>query len=374
MTMRDLSHIWRSASIVLACSALSACSLLNGGSSSPGAAPTAATLTASAPATRSAAASQAGTEPGILAVTSAGALVRLNTATGAVAQTLVPSGVTGDEISAANGTVYFTAQQGSDCSVESIPAAGGTPSVIASGGEPAISPDGTKLAYTTWPLAGSGGCSLPSGDPASGAPGDATSGPPTDAYPGRVSQLMIRALAGGQTVTIPQEPLTQEGIPQPISHLSWSPDGSHLAVSLGPIQEQAGWAVNLLDVATAQYYQSGTGVSTVTSANEDVAKGGYLREGVYLPDGDVFISQACCTGTGPLAKPDASRLLLEVNQGGTVTRQVAVGYPTLTHDSLAVSANGGWLLYLGGGDLYVSKGGATPTELSNSGFLAATWG
>jgi hypothetical protein len=57
-----------------------------------------------------------------------------------------------------------------------------------------------------------------------------------------------------------------------------------------------------------------------------------------------------------------------------VTRQVAVGYPSLTHDSLAVSANGGWLLYLGGGNLYVSKGGATPTELSNSRFLAAAWG
>jgi hypothetical protein len=57
-----------------------------------------------------------------------------------------------------------------------------------------------------------------------------------------------------------------------------------------------------------------------------------------------------------------------------VTRQVAVGYPSLTHDSLAVSANGGWLLYLGGGNLYVSKGGATPTELSDSRFLAAAWG
>jgi hypothetical protein len=185
---------------------------------------------------------------------------------------------------------------------------------------------------------------------------------------------MIRTLGSGQTVTIPQEPLTEEGISQPISHLSWSSDGSHLAVSLGPIQEEAGWAVNLLDLATAEYYQSGTGVSTLTSATEEEAKGGYLREGLYLPDGDLFISQACCTGTGPEGKPDSSRLLLEVNQDGTVTRQVAVGYPSLTHDSLAVSANGDWLLYLGGGNLYVSKGGATPTELSNSRFLAATWG
>jgi hypothetical protein len=57
-----------------------------------------------------------------------------------------------------------------------------------------------------------------------------------------------------------------------------------------------------------------------------------------------------------------------------VTRRVVVGYPSLTHDSLVVTANGDWLLYLGGSNLYVSKGGATPTELSNSRFLAATWG
>jgi hypothetical protein len=46
----------------------------------------------------------------------------------------------------------------------------------------------------------------------------------------------------------------------------------------------------------------------------------------------------------------------------------------MTHDSLAVSPNGGWLLYLGGGNLYVPKGGATSTELASSGFLAATGG
>jgi WD40-like Beta Propeller Repeat len=365
MTMRVSSRMWLGASIAVICGVLSACSPLNG-SSSP--APTAATLNASAPATRPAAAkpSASSAESGILAVTSAGALVRLNPATGAVTQTLVPSGVMGDEISAANGTVYFTAQQGGACSVESIPEAGGTPSVIASGGEPAISPDGTKLAYATgaYPQY----CSVPSGDTQS-----VGGNPPVDAYPGRVSQLMIRTLASGQTVTIPQEPLTLEGISQPISHLSWSADGTHLAVSLGPIQEEVGWGVNLLDVATAQYYQSGTGVTAITSATEEAAKGGYLREGVYLPDGDLFISQACCEGVGPLAKPDTSRLLLEVNQDGAVTRQVAVGYPTLTHDSLAVAANGDWLLYLGGGNLYVSKGGASPTELSNRDFLAATW-
>jgi len=361
MTMRDLSHIGHGAWIAMACGTLSACSLLGGGSSSPAAAPSASTLTARAVATHPAAATSSApsaAEPGILAVTSAGALVRLNQATGKLAQTLVPSGVDGDEIAAANGTVYFTGHRGAYCSVESVPAVGGTPSVIASGGEPAISPDGTKLAYATGPYTSGTDC-------AGQAAGAAASG---SAY-----NLVIRTLVSGQTVTIPQGTTAQEVLPQLISHLSWSTDGSHLAVSLGPIQEEAGWAVNLLDVATARYYQSGSGVSSVTSATEDEAKGGYLREGVYLPDGGLFISQACCAGAGSGAKPDASRLLLEVNQTGTVTRQVAIGFASLTHDSLAVSASGRWLLYLGGGNLYVSKGGATPTELSTSGFLAAAW-
>jgi hypothetical protein len=35
--------------------------------------------------------------------------------------------------------------------------------------------------------------------------------------------------------------------------------------------------------------------------------------------------------------------------------------------------DGGWLLYVGGTSLYVSRGGAKPAQLSDSGFLAAAW-
>jgi hypothetical protein len=360
MTMRGLSRIWIGTSIAVICGVLSACSPLHG-SSSPAAEPTTATLTAGPPTTQSGAAEPptSSAEPGILAVTSAGALVRLNPATGAVAQTLVPSGVVGDEISVANGTVYFTSdllQQQCDLSVESVPEAGGTPTVIGPGAEPAVSPDGTKLAYTTAPSIGGGpNCGTQYG------------------HVGQTNKLMIRTLANGQTVTIPQQPASFQGFAAPDSHLSWSPDGSHLAVSIAEVQDNEGWTVNLVDVTTAQYFQTGTGVSTFTTATENAANGDYLREVVYLPDGDLFVSQACCAGAGESTAHKPSRLLLETSPKGTLTKQVAIGYPTLTHDSLAVATNGDWLLYLGGGNLYVSKGGATPTELSKSDFLAATW-
>jgi hypothetical protein len=291
-------------------------------------------------------------------VTKAGALVRLNQATGAVTQTLVPSGVTGDEISAANGTVYFTAERSHQCSVESVPEAGGTPTTIAPGGEPAVSPDGTKLAYTKWPYTTDVGCAQ------------------QFAGPGTSDDLIIRTLASGQTVTIPQQAAAAQGeLVAPISHLSWSADGSRLAVSLAAVQDNEGWALNLLDVATAKSYVPGPGTSMFTSSTEKKGQATYLREGVYLPDGGLFLSQACCEGLGQTGDraTNGTRLLLEAKPDGTVTKQVAIGYANLTHNSLAVSPDGGWLLYVGGTSLYVSKGGARPAQLSSSGFLAATW-
>ena len=363
--MTDLSRFWSGALIAVVCGALTACSPLSGGSSSP----SAATLTTGAGAAKSAAAPpaapstapstapQAGAEPAILAVTKAGALVRLDQATGAVTKTLVPSGVTGDEISAANGTVYFTTEQAHQCSVESVPEAGGAPTVIAPGGEPAVSPDGTKLAYTKWPYNSDAGCEQ------------------QYAGPGTSDDLIIRTLASGQTVTIPQQSSAQGELVAPISHLSWSADSSHLAVSLASIEDNEGWALNLLDVATAKYYVPGPGTSMFVASTEKTGTASYLREGVYLPDGALFLSQACCEGLGQTASraTDGARLLLEAGPDGTVTKQVAIGYASLTHDSLAVSANGAWLLYVGGTSLYVSKGGAKPAQLSSSAFLAATW-
>ena len=58
------------------------------------------------------------------------------------------------------------------------------------------------------------------------------------------------------------------------------------------------------------------------------------------------------------------------DDAGALVRQVAVGYPNLDHTSLAVSPDGNWLLSTSGNALYVSRGGATPRELT-AGLVAA---
>lgn len=128
------------------------------------------------------------------------------------------------------------------------------------------------------------------------------------------------------------------GLPSPISHLSWSSDNVQLAVSISSVQDNEGW-------------QS------------------YLREGVYMPGGGLFVSRACCGGDPPR---NTSRLMWEVGADGVLTHQVAVGFATADHTSLDVSADGQWLLYLAGRDLYVSPGGARP-HLLTTGLIAAAW-
>jgi hypothetical protein len=291
--------------------------------------------------------------PPIVAVTKGGALVRLNPATGATEQTLVPAGVLGDDISvSASGTLYFAVKSGCTAKIESMPADGGTPTVIVDGSVPAVSPDGTTLAYASQPDR-QRGCMAVSSDPVS------------------LYHLEIRTLAGGATSTLPAVPAGQDsGLPSPISHLSWSADNVHLAVSIAAVQDNEGWLVNLLDTTQARYYLSGTGVAPVPVTGSPTPRQSYLREGVYLPDGDLFVSRACCGGA---PTRNTSRLMWEVTAAGVLTRQVAIGFATLDHISLDVSADGKWLLYLAGNDLYVSPGGAKPHVLT-TGLIAAAWG
>lgn len=87
-----------------------------------------------------------------MAVTKAGALVSLDPANGAVKQTLVPSGVLGDEISvSAKGMVYYAVANGCSAAIYQVPDGGGSPSMVVAGRWPAISPDGTRLAYAVQP-------------------------------------------------------------------------------------------------------------------------------------------------------------------------------------------------------------------------------
>jgi hypothetical protein len=331
---------------LVAAIALSAC-----GTSNPNPAPTV-TVTSSAAASSSASAAAA-TPPAMVGVTNAGALVALNPTTGVVTQTLVPSHVLGDEISVSStGLVYFAVQRGCADEIEAVPVAGGSVIDIAAGSLPAVSPDGTKLAYTDEP-------SLTTGCPVNASNIVA------------LFHLDIRTLSSGSTIKLAMLPANQSsGLPYPISHLSWGPDNDHLAVSISAPEDNEGWNLNVLDTSRAQYYLAGTGVTSVPATGSPTPQLSYMREGVYMPNGDLFVSRACCAGDEPVR--NTSRLMWEVTTAGTLVHQVAVGYVSLDHTSLDVSSDGGWLLYLAGDSLYVSAGGATPRELT-TGLIAAAW-
>jgi hypothetical protein len=331
---------------------LAACggSAASQGSSPATSAPAPASATPASTASASARAVPA--PPGMVAVTTAGALVVLNPATGAVAKTLVASGIVGDEVSVqSNGTVFFTVRHGCSSEVESIADTGGTPALLTTGSLPAVSPDGTKIAYASEPSL-TGGC-------VAGHP-DLT----------RLYKLVVRTLTTGAEISYPMVPAGQDsGLPAPISHLSWGPDNQTVSVSVSSVQDNEGWNLALVNTSIAKYYLSGAGVSYVPATGAPNAKDSYLREGVYLPNGELFVSRACCAG---FPVHNTSRLMWEVSTTGALVHQVAVGFATLDHVSLDANATGTWLLYLAGGDLYVSRGGATPRKLT-SGLTAAAW-
>jgi WD40-like Beta Propeller Repeat len=325
---------------------LAACGGSSGG-------PAGATATATVTASASAAASAAAAPPPIVAVTTAGALEVLNPATGTAETQLVAAGVIGDEVSvSASDTVYFAVRRGCTGEIESVPLAGGTPVPITAGQLPALSPDGTRLAFASEPNLDGGNCLPANGDPVP------------------LFKLVVRTLATGAQVSYPMVPAGQDsGLPAPISHVSWAPDGQHLAVSVSSIEDNEGWNLALVNTAVAKYYLRGAGVAFVLPTGQPTPQQSYLREGVYLPDGNLFVSRACCGG---VPERNTSRLMWEVSPAGVLVHQVAIGFATLDHDSLDASTDGGWLLYLGGGDLYVSRGGAAPSKLT-SGLIAAAF-
>ena len=327
--------------------ALSACT-----HGQPAAAPTITITTTAQPSASATPVSQTAVPPAMVAVTSGGALVTLDPATGGLSRTLVPRHVVGDEISVSHGLVFFAVQKGCADEVESVPLAGGGVSEVAAGILPAASPDGTKLAYATEPSERQG-C-FPS-------------------TPNLVPRyrLDIRALATGAVTTLPQVPASQAAstLPAPISHLSWAADSKHLAVSVSAFQDNEGWNLVLVDAGVAKSYLTGPGTTYVPVTGKPARQRSYLREGVYLPDGDLFVSRACCGG---VPTQNTSRLMWEVDPAGVLVRQVAIGFVSLEHTSLAVTADGKWLLYLAGHDLYVSHAGATPARLA-SGLIAAAW-
>ena len=248
--------------------------------------------------------------------------------------------------------MYFAADHGCTSEIESVPVTGGSPALIGRGSLPAVSPGRRQARHG--PAAVTDRRLHPGHRPTL-----------TAQY-----KLVVRTLSGGSQVIYPMlAPGQSSGLPAPISHLSWSPDGTQLAVSISAAEDNEGWNLVILDTATAKYYLSGSGDFSVPATGHPNARDSYLREGVFMPNGNLFVSRACCAGV-PVR--NTSRLMWEVNTAGTLVHQVAIGFANLDHTSLDVSANGRWLLYLAGDILYVSHHGHTPKQLA-TGLIAAAW-
>jgi hypothetical protein len=134
-------------------------------------------------------------------------------------------------------------------------------------------------------------------------------------------------------------PAQNTGLPAPISYLSWSADGHRLAVSVSAIQDNEGWNVVIVDTAQARYYLTGAGTTYLPATGAPRPRKSYLREAVYLPDGNLFVSRACCTG---IPVHNTSRLMWEVDAAGTLVHRRRSGTPTSTTPaSLSARTAGG---------------------------------
>ncbi len=300
--------------------------------------------------------------PEFVGVTTGGAVQLFSVATGMATTTLVSvSDAVGDAVAVSPGgtTVYFTVKRNCQDIIESVPVSGGVPSVVTAGALPAISPDGTKLAFAREPASAlttiQPGCKGSAGE----------SGTPGARY-----QVVVRDLETGGEKAYPAPP-SSAGLPFPISHLSWSPSGLRLLVSIGESQDNEGRDLHLLSLATAKYYlpagdPPASGADVPVTGSPDAAAS-YYSEGVFLPDGDIFADRVCCAGV-PVRQ--TSSLLQEIDATGNLVHQVAIGYPKVAHSSL--DGHGDWVLYLSAHDLYAAEG-KLPARLITGGLIAAVW-
>jgi hypothetical protein len=315
----------------------------------------------------------ASAEPGIVAVTARGALVVLSSSTGAVIRTLVPGGTSGallgDEIAVSpdGSTVYFVGLQDCAPEIESVPADGGSPVDIAPGTYPAISPDGSRLAFA---------------DVAGPDPALADVGCPEPDVSQQLAQdysLVVRTVGTSSQTVYPMAPDDTGQPADVITHLSWAPGGGQLVLSVtsGQVPDQDQQLL-ILDTATARYYTAGTGVTAVPVSGSPDTSGSYYDEGVYLPDGNLFVGRDCCDNNQ--IPPAGSNLMQEVSPAGGLVRQVAATIQATLNSSVAADSTGSRLLYVSSAPsqsgpalvLYVSQGGATPEQIA-TGMAAAAW-
>lgn len=299
----------------------------------------------------------AGATPDVVAVSTAGSVELLSTNTGLATKVLVPKvDAIGDEVAVSPDakTVYYAVKSGCADRIYSVPVTGGTPSAVTTGALPAVSPDGAELAfvrepYTAYPYEPIG-----------------CSGGLTSAHPGKAFSVVVRNLATGSEKVYPADPAIS-ALPVPISHLSWSPSGGKLLVSIASAQDNSGWDLHVLNTETDQYFSGASlfsgGIPVTGPAGKRSA---YYPEGVFQPDGNMFVVRECCAG---FPVTPSAIVLQEITASGVPVHTVASGFLDRIHSSL--DAVQGKVLYLSGNTLFATRGGGA--KLITGGLIAATW-
>jgi hypothetical protein len=177
--------------------------------------------------------------------------------------------------------------------IERVSLKGGSPEFVANGAQPAVSPDGTKLAYIQ---ESSGSCQA------------STMCPPSDLH----SPLIVRDLATGS-----QRQLSASHSPG-VSQLSWSDDDVHLAISDG----NGFWVADTSTTATSQ-------VAIFPPANSTL----YWSDAVYRGSSGSIGAVAFCPET---VSCDQSTEVLSIDpttQQATLLAHLDFGTRSLSFDS-----------------------------------------
>ena len=304
------------------------------------------------------AAPAAGATPDVVAVSTAGSVELLSTQTGLATKVLVRKvDAIGDEVAVSPDakTVYYAVKSGCTDHIYSVPVTGGTPTAVTTGALPAVSPDGDELAfvrepYTNYPYEALG-----------------CSGAPTSPHPGNAFSVVVRDLATGSEKVYPADPGIS-ALPVPVSHLSWSPSGGRLLVSIASSQDNEGWDLHVLNTGTDRYFSGASlftgGVPVSGSAGNRPA---YYPEAVFQPDGNIFAVRVCCSG---FPVTPSAVVLQQITTSGTLVHSVASCFLDRVHSSL--DAAPGKLLYLSGNTLFATRDGGS-AKLITGGLIAATW-
>jgi hypothetical protein len=272
----------------------------------------------------------------------------------------------GDELAVSPGgkTVYFAT---TSCEIESVPAAGGSPTKITRGALPALNPEGTELAFAREPYGGfvnqTQGCG--------------------GALAASSFSVVVRDLATGSQRSYPSPSSVPAALPFPIAYLSWGPGGRQLAVSIGEVQDNDGQGLVLISPATAKYFMPST-YGTTTAGTVQVTSGQYADDSAYvqaafLPDGNLFADRNCCAGA-PAPHP-GSNLFQVITTSGHLVQQVAPASGSRLYNSLGSDPSGHWLMYVSTsysgtsftpGKLFISRNGAAGVLLT-TGLSSAAW-